>query len=322
MKYPRRLVWMPALLASLAASTAAADPDDDDKDKKCDLSVNVGNVTVNWNQNFEFQAVTFTVHKKKKRACDYQVFFSKGGASNYNRRMINWISSLNYQLFKNSGLTEILKDRADATSAQNFISGSFPEGKDLTKSATFYFQIPLNLATTPTIKPSGIYMDTVAVSVYQAGVVDLPGNGQADDVVSVNLTAIIPKILEISIVNTGGTFDPNSRSKVLDFGALSEGQQKSLDLLLRTNAGYSVSLSSQNGGKLKRTSSPMTTVNYTFSANGSNYSLANPVVIAQGSGQTSMNGVKTRMDMTIGSTDSGMSGSYQDVITVTVTNTE
>jgi hypothetical protein len=284
----------------------------------CRLSMNTPNISLIWNQNFNFQAVTFTVSKAKNAACNYAVSFSKGGGADYsNRRMTYSSSSLNYQLYQDSALTMVLKDAQDVTSANDYITGSFPTGNNLSQTVTFYVQIPQSTATTPTYKMSGTYADTFTMKLFENPV------STSDTPVStagVNITAAVPKIIDVSLGSVGGAFDPAQTT-------LTQGQSLSLGLMVRTNAGFAITFSSQNNGELAHTSSSITTrVPYSLTVNAVARNLsssqATPVTVATGSGQTSTSGVTHPVAITIGSTAGTMSGQYSDNITVTAATTE
>ena len=292
----------------------------------CGLTISMPNINVVWNQNYNFQTVTFTVAKTKNKACDYGVTFTKGGASDYQRRMIGSSAQLSYQLFKDPSLTQILKDIPDITGPENYFSGSFPMGQNLSQTLTYYFQIPQGLATTPTLKPSGLYSDLFTVNIYEG--TTSANFGTPDSVANTTVATTIPKIIDLSLANSGGTFDPAQTSQSLNFGTLTEGQAMGFDLKVRSNAGFNVTFSSQNNGVLKH-SNPniMDTIAYSLSVNSSikdlSHSQTTPVTTATGSGQTSLSGVTSPVRVSIGQVGSNrMAGQYSDNITVTATTNE
>src|SRR5690349_14335039 len=80
------------------------------------LSLNVSNVNLVWSTSLPTQQLTFTVNKSKNSECDYAITFSKGSASDYSsRQMTSGAATLRYQLYKESSLTNILKDYPDYT---------------------------------------------------------------------------------------------------------------------------------------------------------------------------------------------------------------
>jgi hypothetical protein len=240
--------------------------------------------------------------------------------------MTQGTATLPYQLYSLSNLsqTNILEEISDATQSTNVISSSY-SGSTSQNQNTYYFDIPYSGATSPALVKSGSYSDSFVVKAYQGTFANPAKN--PDDTVTITATAVVPKIIRISLVNTGGSFDQNSTTQNLDFGALSTGASKSIDLKEVTNAGYSVTFSSQNNGVLKHaTPGISTTVPYTLTVNSTTVNLtssaASPVEVARGNGQTSLNGSTQTVSVTIGQISNQLAGNYSDIITVTATTIE
>ena len=291
--------------------------------ENCDLTINISNVNLIWSLNLPTQQITFNIDKEKNDACNYFVTFSKGGPTNYDRRMLSGSSTLPYQLYKEASLTNILKELPDVTNNDEVITGSFGKGKDQTQSRTYFLQIPFNLATTPQLKPSGSYNNSIIVRVYE-GVL---GSGTLNHSDNILIRTVIPEIIQLSLVNTGGAFNSGDTTQAVEFGTLAAGASRGFDMRVLTNAGYQVTFSSQNNGVLKHTSANVTTVvPYTLKINGAPKSLTssktNPVVVASGGGQTSVDGAGHAVDVTIDSVSDKMAGAYSDIITVTAATTD
>lgn len=289
----------------------------------CGLRLSASNVNVIWDQNFTFQAVTFTLSKTKGGACNWAVGMTSGDVTglNYNRRLTSGRDTLAYQVFVDSQLQRVLKDIPDASSKSDFLYGSFSNPANQSVTLTYYFQIPPAQVTSPTLKPSGTYADSVQLRVYS------DEGAAAEDMKQINITTTVPKIIDLSLVSPGSAFNSAQTSQSLDFGTLVEGSTKTLDLRVRSNAGYSISVSSANNGSLRHSDTDVRTqVPYLLSVNGSRTNLSssasNPTTVGQGSGQTSMNGIGLPLSIAIGSVENAMAGKYTDSITVTVTTTE
>lgn len=291
----------------------------------CDFRLSVSNINLVWNQSLPTQQVTFSVTKRNNPPCDFAVTFSKGGTSSYERRMRSGNSQLRYQLYKESSLTNILKQDPDVTTSNDVVTGSFDNGSNQTQTLNYYVSIPYNQATEPTLKAPGAYSDSFTLRVYKfAGKLDLDG---ADDSANVTITTLMPRIIQLSLVPTGAAFDPNSVSQNLNFGLLTEGATRALDVRVLSNAGYSITLSSQNNSVLRHQSAGVTTtIPYALTLNGTSKNLSSsassPVVVAAGNGQTTMSGAANSVAITIGSVDGKVAGSYSDNITVTTATTE
>ncbi len=290
----------------------------------CTLTFSAPSVTISWSQNFNFQAVTLSVTHTAGKACSYAVTFGHGGGASYEaRRMTNGASSLAYQLFGDSALTQVLEDEPDVTSTTQYVSGRFTSTTLETQTLTYYVQIPSSSAMSPTYKPSGGYTDSFLARLWHGK----PSHTSTPvATTSVGISAFVPKIIDLSLTQ-GTAFDPTQTSLHLDFGTLTAGASESFNLLVRTNAGYAVSMSSQNGGALAPSSAKVETrVPYAIAVDGTTRALSGsqstPVTVATGPGQTSSSGVSHPVAVTIGSPANAMAGTYTDVITVTAATTE
>lgn len=288
---------------------------------ECDFTLSVNPINVSWDLNYTYETVQVTVTKNKSKACDYGITFSRGGATDYNRRAVSGVNTIRYQLYKTATLTDVLKETPDITSANEYFSGSLGVGVGLTASHTYYFQIPNADATTPSIKPSGTYTDSFNVKVYKSKV-HSDFTGSPDDNKNVAVSISVPKILDISMVDSGAGFDAGAVFKSLDFGTISANQYLGFDFIVRTNAGYQVTFSSTNSGNMKHVSIPSSTIPYTVEAHSSSFSLASPTVILTGSGQTNPSGQRNDIKIRIGNFGDVDSGQYSDYITVTAATTE
>lgn len=290
----------------------------------CGLALTASNISITWNLNFNFQSILVTINKTKKPACSFGLGFTKGSAGDYSTRSLaSGGNSLTYQLFGDVGLTQILKDVPDITSSAQVVTGSFSSGANQSQTATYYMQIP---STSP-LKPPGTYQDSFLIHLYEGS---NPLNfNNADATASVTLSTIIPRMLEISLVSSGGGFNTVQTSQTINFGTLSPsgGQSLGFDMLIRSNAGYVVSYSSQNDGVMKNTNPAIaTTVPYTLQVNSATKNLVGsssiPVSVATGTGQSSLTGTLHNVTVSNGSSESAMAGTYSDIITVTSATTE
>lgn len=232
-------------------------------------------------------------------------------------------SELSYQLYGNSGLTQVLKDVPDITDANDVITGSFGTGRNRQQTKTYYVSIPLTDATEPVITPSGNYTDSFLIHVYEGS--NPTAFTTPESTANVTITGVVPKILQISVTGVGGSFDSSDTSENLDFGDLEPSETKSFALQARTNAGYEVSVSSANNGQMKHIST-LNYISYALAVDETTFNLsssaATPVPVASGSGQTSMSGSSHTSTVTIGGYDQAFAGSYSDTITVTAATTE
>lgn len=294
----------------------------------CGLSFTTQNISTTWSLNFSYIAVQIQVSKSDASACDFGIGFTKGGASSYStRRMEDGTKTLRYQMYKDSGLSKILKDVPDISSVDDVIMGGFQTGANLTQTVNYYFEIPYNLATSPSFVGAGSYIDSVTLNLYEGS--DPLAYVTPVDSKTISLTISVNPMIAISLVNSGSSFQTGLVNRNINFGTLSEGQSSSLDFRIRTNAGFSVTFSSTNNGKMKHINSAKnSTIPYSLYVNGSllnmSTSASAPVVGTSGSGQTSTEGLAFPIKIVVGSTSAAgiVGGTHQDEIIITATTTE
>lgn len=246
---------------------------------------------------------------------DFFVTFSKGNASNYNRYASCGGATINYQIFDSINKTNILKEIPEASNNSDVISGTVSSSDSPPRALQYYVGVEPQQ-----VVPPGTYTDSFTVSVYEgtiSGSNSLAGSG------TVNITIVIPSIVEVSVVESGMSFDAGAVTENIDFGMLTQGEHQEFDLVIRGNTGYSVSFQSSNGQKMKHENPSITTeVPYTVEVDSSQVNLSGgvPVQVATGSGQTPITGSAHPIVITIGDIFGKVDGSYTDSITVTATS--
>lgn len=292
----------------------------------CGLSLSTSNVTVNWVPTFTYIAVPVTVNKSGPDACDFGIGFSRGGAASYvTRRGLSGANDLLYQLYKASDLSNILKEVPDITSANDVVTGGFAGGTNMVQSVNYYFHIPYNASSGAALIPAGTYTDTYTLNIYEGSDPTLFVTPEGSPT-AVTTTVNVPTLIAISIVNPGGGFVEGQTMQNMNMGSLYEGETVSLDLRVRSNAGFDVTFSSLNNGNMKHATAN-SLVPYKFYVNGSMLDMSNsatvPVSGLTRSGQTALTGLAYPIKVVIGNVTSGkLSGSHADTITVTATTTE
>jgi spore coat protein U-like protein len=255
------------------------------------------------------QTVDFKVEHKGD-ACSFFVTFSRGWASDFNRRMGSGGEAPGYQLYKSANKSNVLKDLPSA-SATEVISGTFEQG-DETRELRYVVVIP-----PLQIRPAGIYRDRVRVIVYE-GTLE---NFIEKDSKNVTISARVHRVAELSLVNSGEPFNPQSTTKVLDFGPLTGGKSRSFDLRVRSNSGYTVTFESENGGAMKNTDpTDNSTVAYVLEVDGAvvDLSRGRRPSVARNSGMTDSNGERRGLSFAAGPVGDATAGTYRDNITITV----
>ncbi len=224
--------------------------------------------------------VTITRTSNSANCTDYFLGFTKGGSSTYARLANNASlgTNISYNIYKNSDGTGILKDEVDITSNSETLFGPIARDEVITNS--YYFIVSgINSSTPPRF---GNYTDTFVLKDYHG---TWNGSSTLDDSINVNVTITVPKVIQLALQSSGDVFDSSQTSKILDFGTLEQNEELSLDVKVVSNAGYNVSVSSMNNGKLKHATATGTSalIDYEFFVNNSAQPLStSPLSIATG----------------------------------------
>lgn len=287
---------------------------------ECDYDLRLTNATVLINESTQVIQQNFTLERGQNspngRCGVYRLFFGKGMANSYQRAAFQGSGQAKYNLHPQINAASVLKEIGDALSSQEYIQGSAPE-KLTTYSGSFYVSVPA-LSAQGNLAP-GIYSDTVQVAVY--GLNPNSGNYLYDGITNLTVTLVVTNQIAISIVEEGASFNPTSTSRVLDYGVLNLNQELGADVLVQSNTPYQLRISSPNGGALKHETSSET-IGYQLKVNNTNVGLTgtqgSPVTIGGNTGATQTAGDRYNLKIKISeTTDSKISGQYQDVLTIT-----
>lgn len=294
----------------------------------CGLTMTTPNVSLTWDPSFVSLSIQIVVHKANDEACNFGIGFSKGGAATYpNRRAVDVAKVLPYQLYQDNAFTKVLKDFPDITSANDVIQGGFGTGVNLNQTVQYYLVIPFQPGTGQSLYGAGIYADAYNIHLYLGADPTTFAAPVATTVV--NFTPTVNPAIALSLVDSGAGFLSGATTKNLSLGELRDGQSAGFDLFVRTNAGFSISISSLNNSSLKTTIPGGTsTVPYRFYLNSVLVNLVGssgaPVVALTGSGQTSNSGLAYPVLFKIGplAGSAKLAGPHADAITVTAITTE
>lgn len=245
--------------------------------------------------------------------CNFFVVIENGGASSYLNRVLKSAGNdYPIQIYKDAGRSQIVKSLNEATSSSDVISGTF---RGSNRSAEVYYR--------PYIDPNtyrrfGQYSRNFVIKLYQGTL----NNWKLRDVDSVTISFNQSRKVDLSLVSTGAAFNPFSVSQSLNFGSLTEGASRSVDLVLGYNAGYKVSVSSSNAGRI-RNDQKSTSIPYTLKLNGSSVTLqTSPSVVLASSGVSPSGGQRIPIAVTIGNMSGAAAGTYTDTITFTVSSAD
>lgn len=244
----------------------------------------------------------------------YRIFFGKGLANSYQRKATapNG-ATLNYNLHRQINQSGVLKDFNDALIDNERLEG-FAPNRFTTYSNAFY--VSTQGLAGQDFPASGNYTDIVQVSLYGFNPNSQLYNFEQNRPFTITFT--VPNRIFISLIDEGSVFDASSTSKVMDFGNITENQEKGVDLRVVSNTPYQVKVSSTNNGALKHAEGD--TIDYIFRVNNSPVSLTSsataPVSIGIGNRTTAAGdryNIKVRIS---GSVENKRSGLYQDMITI------
>lgn len=287
----------------------------------CGLGLDINNISfpsAGTSQTFTAN-VTLTRTNTTGQCKNFNVGFSTGSSGNYMRRAYSGSKYVSYNLYKDNITNVSLKSLADNSNKNELIKIKFKKKSDISKSVTFEARLPVP-NDGRSILAKGNYIDTIQATVESK-------NGQAQSVAKnfqVGLN-ILPEI-NISLASPSTPFDPTSTSYTLEFVPIVEGDSRQVDLKVRSNAGYTVSIESFNGGYLKHKENGTFTIPYQFTVeNGTPRSFGGaniPITLGSSSGVTPVDGVKFGLSFIIGSPAGKMAGEYEDTITVVATSTD
>lgn len=255
------------------------------------------------------QTIFFRVQHHKSDGCSYFVTFSKGQTGSYDRAMNGpRPEDLRYQFYDTPSKSNVLKEIPEATSAE-VLSGTFGTGNE-SQELSYYVAIPAGQMVA-----AGDYQDNITVRLYEG---TLSSYTQRDQT-SFNVEALVQNALQMCVVGCGAPFDPFAKSRTLAFGTLHSGDNRALDLLVRSNLNYEVLFRSDNRGTMARTSGSGS-VPYTATLNGAaiNLSASSAVTVIPSGTPTTMDGDRYTLSVTIGNLTGANPGSYQDNIAITV----
>ncbi|MEI6875545.1 MAG: spore coat protein U domain-containing protein [Spirochaetota bacterium] len=222
-----------------------------------------------------------------------------------------------YQVYDSATSRKVLKDLSVGPGREAVLSGVFPvQSNRKTETLSFVVVVPAGQ-----MPYSGIYQDVLVLNLYQG----TPDNhGPSVGTASVTVTLAMPAVMDMSLARTGGAFLEGIPSLNLDFGALSIGEIRSADLIVRSNTPYSLSVSSQFGSTLMNVDSASTgMVPLQFKVKGVVFSLAQgaltPLVSVATPPPADSAGERFDLLFTVGDFDLAPAGNYRNVLSFTLT---
>ncbi len=209
-----------------------------------------------------------------------------------------------------------LYDYAGASSTSQVITGEFSKAAYGGSSSASDYNDMYFVATPGTLVPAGIYSGTFSVRLYRKAF----KNATTPLTKSVQVYMHVPIYTELSVVPTGEIFDSAAKSASMNFGEMVEGASLSLDVLAKSNASYSIAITSTKGGKLTQNPDTGQYVPYTLKFAGAALALRQGAAVPAVSyaAWTSGNVARYTLEVIIGTHDILDQGYYSDNLMFTI----
>ena len=258
------------------------------------------------------QTLRFKVKLEEGESSSYFVTVSAGVSGDYqNRQVRQGNEALTYQLYDSEGGQRTVLKALPTAAFNEVLSGSLSAEGDIQELACVAIVVPAQ------VRRSGLYTDTFTLTLYSGTLQDYT----EQDAKTVVLSVPAGENVELSLSPSGSSFDSGTRSALMDFGALRKDAHRELDLRVRSNAGYSITLESDNNGVLKHTGANVNSVvPYTLRLAGNPVNLGSgaQTPVLQPGRLTDANGDNYELSVTIGEVSGAVAGDYRGVITGTV----
>ncbi len=262
------------------------------------------------------QREKFLVTHQHDDRCYYFVTFSKGQAGSYTRCLTKGSDILNYNIYDKNSRINILKEFPEASDNNDVISGKTNKGGNHRKEEKYYLSIPPNQ-----IIPPGIYTDTFTAKVYEG---EIAGTFTERNTESVTFCATVPEVVQVSLIDTGEDFDHMDTSHIVDFGDITGPETIRFDMRIRANVGYTVAMTSENGGSMVGINNNENTLPYVLQVDGITAPLSSggPVNVASGTDMTTLNGDRHAISISVDPiSNPAKAGDYRDIVYVQVSST-
>lgn len=253
--------------------------------------------------------------------CDFFITIDngvQGGAvSSSQRVLLNGSANLPIQFYSDVTRTQVIKDFPEAGVVGDVLFGHYNADDGPIK--TLYIR--------PMILSSGLYsrFGLFTNSFNIKTFIGTPASYIFDRQKSLQVSYVQPKRIDLSLVESGESFNPSDNSQDVNFGNLVEGDSRSFDVIVNYNAGYELRLNSTHAGFMRH-SSLAAKVPYVLYADGQMVSLVgsdvSSVVASVGSWAAPAGGRRIPMRVQVGALNQAPPGQYQDQILMSVQTTE
>lgn len=277
---------------------------------ECELSVSVTSPsTITYQDQSSVYQYSLNILKTNQDACSGRIGISPGLADSYNRKLYNGVNYLTYNVFKGYDLSQIIKDLPDSTTSLDYITYSFEEGENIPKQIDFFLKID-NDQQPYFLKRSGLYTDSLNINFYPTD------STTSYKTMILSPSAQVSSIFAIRVGPQNQTYSSSTSSTSLIFNP--SNQTKNASIYVLANDEYSISISSENYGKLVHSDNANFTIPYQAYLNNTQISLLQPNTtshyqVTESSGKEFFLTFSLEMDPY-----SLLFGNYTDTITVSV----
>lgn len=255
----------------------------------------------------------------RREGKDYFITISKGMHSS--RKLSSGFYEMQYQIYSQQSKSNVIKGDGEAISSSDVIEGAFLSRGLGWKRSNFsdekkcYLSIPALQ-----IVKSGVYQDTYTVKVFSGSIEDT--SFQEEDSKEVTFTVFVPSIVQMLLGDSSMGFEENKILHSIDFGELMENDRRDLDICIRSNSSYLISIESENKGFLihqdhfgKKNNANR--VPYDLTLDGKKQDLSKRIELAVSNKVTDVHGERRSLSIAIGKVDYPRSGKYKDSIFMT-----
>ncbi len=261
--------------------------------------------------------------------CYYFAYMDYGAASSWTTRYLTHTTSgatIPFNVYSLASTVDASRIRltGDAAANMHVVYAAplrfSPSGSTVTNTNTFYAKI----GTLPAVLAPGIYTESLIFRVA-ARLTNPPASDWATWPVvlsrGVQFMYQVEKELSLSIVASGGVFDPLATAKLMSFGEIESSELRTVDVIIKTNVGYRLKVSSTNEGSMEHSSGA--SIPYILRASGSVVNLigssASPVLISSSAANSPPLGFTVPVEIEVGIvTGSEPGGEYTDTISLSI----
>jgi spore coat protein U-like protein len=277
---------------------------------ECELSVSITYpASINYQDQSPIYQYTINLLKTNQDPCSGRIGISPGLSDSYNRKLYNGSNFLTYNVFKGQDMSQILKDLPDSIGSSDYITYNFEEGENILKQIDFFLKTD-NDQQPSFLKRAGLYTDTLSINFYPTD------STISYKTILVSPSAQVSSIFAIRVGPENQTYSNAMASTSLTF--TTENQTRNSSIYVLANDEYSISISSENFGKLVHSDNSNFSIPYQTFLNNTQISLLQPNItnhhqVTESSGKEFILTFSVEMDPR-----SLLFGNYTDTVTVSV----